>query len=215
MLPSMSTLPSPPGSQASSPTEPLPATTDAASRAAPRARLGRHRRRLGRPTILTAELKDEIVARVREVGALATAARCAGVSVRVAREWFARGLGQDPDRPCTPLFADFAHGIEKARGDFVARRIRRIEQAAEGGTWTADAWAVERIDPDTWGRKDRVDVSGTITFTEVRGLLVAMIGVLSRYVPTERRETEFANLLAEARKLGGGSVVSVPVSGAR
>jgi hypothetical protein len=33
----------------------------------------------------------------------------------------------------------------------VARRIRRIEQAAEGGTWTADAWAVERVDPDTWG----------------------------------------------------------------
>jgi hypothetical protein len=86
-------------------------------------------------------LSAQIVALVRDVGALATAARCAGVPVRVAREWFARGLGQDPDRPCTPLFAAFAHGVEKSRGEFVARRIRRIEQAAEEGTWTADAWA--------------------------------------------------------------------------
>src|SRR5262249_60326234 len=63
-------------------------------------------------------------------GALATAARCAGAPVRVAGESFARGLGTHPDRPCTPLYADFAHAIEEARGEFVARRIRRIEQAA-------------------------------------------------------------------------------------
>jgi hypothetical protein len=144
------------------------------------------------------------------VGALTTAASCVGVPVSVAREWLARGLGNDPDRPRTALYAAFADGIEKARGDFVARRIRRIERVAEGGTWTADAWAVERIDPDTWGRKDRLDVSGTITVMEVRGLLLAMIGVLERYVPPERRETEFANLLAEARELGGGSVVALP-----
>jgi hypothetical protein len=145
------------------------------------------------------------------MSALATAARCAGVPVRVAREWFARGLGQDPDRPCTPLFAAFAHGVEKSRGEFVARRIRRIEQAAEDGTWTADAWAVERIDPDTCGRKDRLDVSATIAVAEVRGLLIAMIDILERYIPDAgRREVEFGNLLAQARELGGGSVLALP-----
>jgi hypothetical protein len=206
MFVSMSMLPSPPGAPASSPTERLRATIDVTSSAAPR---GRSRSR-GRPPVLTPQLKDQIVALVREVGALTTAARCVGVPVSVAREWLARGLGNDPDRPRTALYAAFADGIEKARGDFVARRIRRIERVAEGGTWTADAWAVERIDPDTWGRKDRLDVSGTITVMEVRGLLLAMIGVLERYVPPERRETEFANLLAEARELGGGSVVALP-----
>jgi hypothetical protein len=39
--------------------------------------------------------------------------------------------------------------------------------------------------------------------------------VMERYVPTERRETEFANLLAEARELGGGSVISGPLLGTR
>jgi hypothetical protein len=108
---------------------------------------GRGVRRLGgRPTSLTPELSAQIVALVGEVGALATAARCAGVPVSVAREWLARGLGHDSNRPPTTLYASFADGVEKARGEFVARRIRRIEQAAEAGTWTADAWAVERID---------------------------------------------------------------------
>jgi hypothetical protein len=168
------------------------------------------RRLGGRPTTLTPELSAQIVALVREVGALATAARCAGVPVSVAREWLSRGLGNDSNRPQTGLYASFADGVEKARGEFVARRIRRIEHAAEGGTWTADAWAVERVDPDTWGRKDRVDVSATITVAEVRGLLLAVIGVLERYVPVERRETELANLLAEARELGDGRVLALP-----
>jgi ribosomal protein S3 len=43
------------------------------------------RRLGGRPTTLTHELSAEIVTPVEEVGALATAARCAGVPVRVAR----------------------------------------------------------------------------------------------------------------------------------
>jgi len=48
---------------------------------------GRGCRRLGgRPTTLTPELSAQIVALVGELGALATAARCAGVPVRVARE---------------------------------------------------------------------------------------------------------------------------------
>jgi hypothetical protein len=58
-------------------------------------------------------------------------------------------------------------------------------------------------------------VAGTITATEVRGLLIAMISVFERYVPLERREAEFANLLAEARELGGGAVISGPVLGTR
>jgi hypothetical protein len=153
-----------------------------------------------RPT-LTPELSEQIVALVRDVGALATAARCAGVPVRVAREWLARGLGNDPDRPCTPLYADFAHAVEKARGEFVARRIRRIEHAAESGTWTADAWAVERVDPDTWGRRDRVEVAGTVTVAHVEALVTFVVGLVERYVPAERRDSELADLAAVARRV--------------
>jgi hypothetical protein len=166
---------------------------------------GRVIRRLGgRPTTLTPALSEQIIALVRDVGALATAARCAGVPVSVAREWLARGFGNDPNRPRTALYASFADGVEKARGEFVARRIRRIEQAAEGGTWTADAWAVERVDPDTWGRRDRLDVSGTMTVVEMRAFFVAVVGLLERYVPPERLEAELANLIAVTDEIAGG-----------
>jgi hypothetical protein len=166
---------------------------------------GRGIRRLGgRPTTLTPALSEQIIALVRDVGALATAARCAGVPVSVAREWLARGFGNDPNRPRTALYASFADGVEKARGEFVARRIRRIEQAAEGGTWTADAWAVERVDPDTWGRRDRLDVSGTMTVVEMRAFFVAVVGLLERYVPPERLEAELANLIAVTDEIAGG-----------
>jgi hypothetical protein len=86
----------------------------------------------------------------------------------------------------------------------VARRIRRIEQAAEGGTWTADAWAVERIDPDTWGRRDRLDVSGTMTVVEMRAFFVAVMGLLERYVPPERLDAEVSNLIAVTDEIAGG-----------
>jgi hypothetical protein len=113
-------------------------------------------------------------------------------------------IRNDPNRPRTALYASFADGVEKARGEFVARRIRRIEQAAEGGTWTADAWAVERVDPDTWGRRDRLDVSGTMTVAEMRAFFVAVVGLLERYVPPERLEAERANLIAVTDEIAGG-----------
>jgi hypothetical protein len=80
---------------------------------------GRGIRRLGgRPTTLTPELSAQIVALVGDVGALATAARCAGVPVRVAREWLARGLGNDPDRRPT------SRPSRQAERTLRARRIR-------------------------------------------------------------------------------------------
>jgi hypothetical protein len=159
------------------------------------------RRSGGRPTSLTPELSAQIVALVGEVGALATAARCVGVPVSVAREWLARGLGYDQSRPKTPRYASFADGVEKARGEFVARRIRRIEQAAEEGTWTADAWAVERVDPDTWGRRDRVEVAATVTVAHVEALVTFVVGLVERYVPAARRDSELADLAAVARRV--------------
>jgi hypothetical protein len=71
-------------------------------------------------------------------------------------------------------------------------------------TWTADAWAVERVDPDTWGRRDRLDVSGTMTVVEMRAFFVAVVGLLERYVPPERLEAELANLIAATDEIAGG-----------
>jgi hypothetical protein len=168
----------------------------------------------GRPTLLTPQLEAQLVAQVKRVGALSLAARCCGVTPAAVLDWCARGRGTNRhDRPPTPATVRFVRAIEKAQAEFQASRVELIHDAAKAKPecWTAAAWTLERLDPDTWGRRDRVDVSGQITVTEVRGLLVAMIGVMERYVPAERRETEFANLLAEARQFGGDRVDPVPL----
>jgi hypothetical protein len=176
----------------------------------------RRRPRIGRPPRLTPALQEKLVAAVRAVGWINPAARQCGIPEPVVREWLARGRGQHV-RPRTAEFAAFAAEIDAAQAEWEASKLALIDTAARTKTecWNAAAWALERHAPERYGRRTAVDVSGTITVTEVRGLLIAMISVFERYVPLERREAEFANLLAEARELGGGAVISGPVLGTR
>jgi hypothetical protein len=139
--------------------------------------------RIGRPTKLTAALQTALADAVRLGLPLAKACDRAGVGFDTAKEWVRRGEGTD-DRPPSARYASFALAIRKARADDQARRIARLEQAAKGGVvnyrrtttrangetvseerftegqWTADAWYLERSDPENWGRKDRVAVTG-------------------------------------------------------
>jgi len=86
----------------------------------------------------------------------------------------------------TRLLLAFLDAVEKARAEDEPRRIARITRAAQGGAlvyerteervnektgavtrviekrfappqWTADAWMLERRDPDRWGRKVRFE----------------------------------------------------------
>jgi hypothetical protein len=173
----------------------------------------RRRARIGRPPRLTPALQEQLVAAVRRTGWLGPAARACGIPENVVAEWVARGRGTHPTRPATREYAEFAHAIKRAQGEWETAMLARISAAADVRPehWTAAAWSLERFDPEHYGRRNRVDVGGTITIPEVRGLLIAMIDVLERYIPDPgRREAEFANLLAEARELGGGSVVALP-----
>jgi hypothetical protein len=173
--------------------------------------VSRPRARLGRPPHLTSALQEKLVAAVRAVGWINPAARQCGIPEPVVREWLARGRGQHT-RPRTPQFAAFAAEVDAAQAEWEASKLALIDMAARTKTecWNAAAWALERHAPERYGRRTAVEHTGTITVMEVRGLLLSMIGILERYVPVERRETEFRNLLAEGRKLGGGTVVGLP-----
>lgn len=54
---------------------------------------------------------------------------------------------------------DFVALLKKARADFVMRNVSQIDAAAKI-SWQAAAWQLERFDPDTWGRKERLEHSG-------------------------------------------------------
>jgi hypothetical protein len=172
----------------------------------PEARSDLPRHRIGRPPRLTPALQEKLVAAVRAVGWINPAARQCSIPEPVVREWIARGRGQHA-RPWTPEYAAFAAAIEAAQADWEASKLALIDTAArkKAECWGAAVWALERFDPEHYGRRNRVDISGTVTLVEVRALLVWVANLVERHVPAERREAELADLAALTDQLAGGA----------
>ena len=92
----------------------------------------------GRPTKL-----DDLTAK-RICDAIATgntrrcAAEAAGISYAAVKHWVQRGrAGEEP-------FAAFLARLQKADADAEAKAVKVIVDAAQGGTWQAAAWWLER-----------------------------------------------------------------------
>jgi hypothetical protein len=173
------------------------------------------RTRIGRPPRLTPVLAKHLVAAVRRMGWLSPAARACGVPENVVAEWVSRGRGTHPTRPATSPYAHFAQAIEKAQADWEASKLALIDAAAQTKVdcWTAAAWQLERHAPERYGRRDRLDVGGSVTVVEVRALLMAVVQLVERYVPPERREAELADLATVAGELAGaaaGGIAAAP-----
>jgi hypothetical protein len=106
-------------------------------------------------------LQHRLVAIVRQVGFLSTAARCCGVPPSLVCEWVARGEGRDPDRPAAPVYAEFAGAVQRALGEFELSCLEAINRAALGkpATWRAAAWQLERTFPLRYGRRRFVEAA--------------------------------------------------------
>lgn len=53
----------------------------------------------------------------------------------------------------------FQNALRKGEAEGIRRRLKRIEKAGVKGSWQADAWLLERRNPDQFGRNDRMRVS--------------------------------------------------------
>ncbi len=139
-------------------------------------------RPVGRRAKLTQERQHKIVQAVALGTPFGTACRYAGIHPDTAYGWLERG--EYPAK--AHIYAEFSEAIMQARAQDEMRRIGRIEQAARGGAvtyhktttyedgrtiteertappeWQADAWYLERRLPDSWGKKERVDVRLTL-----------------------------------------------------
>jgi transposase-like protein len=169
----------------------------------------------GRPTRLTPALAAQLVAAVRETGWIRPAALRCGVHEAVVREWVQRGKGEHPTRGTTREYAAFAADIARAQGKWEAHQLAVLDAAAarKPESWGAAAWKLERFDREQYGRHDRVDVAGTLTVVEMRAFFVAVIELIERYVPEQRREAEVKNIIAVVDELTGafgGGVVDRP-----
>lgn len=53
----------------------------------------------------------------------------------------------------------FQKALAKGEAEGVRRRLARIEKAGIKGSWQADAWMLERRQPEQFGRNDRMKLS--------------------------------------------------------
>ena len=130
--------------------------------------------RAGRPTKCTAEIIEEIGVRIARDGSTQKeAALLAGISESVFYRWMTRGrkerirlekLGVEDDEkelanpdelPFLELFEVVIRAIP-LRKALLVERIRKAGQ--DPRNWTANAWLLERLHPDEFGRKTRLEI---------------------------------------------------------
>ena len=105
------------------------------------------RPRMGRPTLRTPE-RERVILQALSLG---LTRKAAAESSGIAYNTFARWV---------QTFGDFREEVAKAESRAEARFSARILEAAEGGTWQAAAWWLERRRPDDYRRRDGVELTG-------------------------------------------------------
>jgi transposase len=125
----------------------------------------------GRPTKLTSDVHNQIVAAVRAGNYMETAAAYAGINKDTLYRWLRRGAKEKERvakdkrtkvRKEEQPFVEFSDAVKKALAEAEMRDVLVISKAADGGQWQASAWRLERKFPDRWGHKAKIqqEISG-------------------------------------------------------
>jgi transposase len=122
---------------------------------------------MARPMKFSEDRAARVIEALRAGNYMETAAGYAGLSKTALYKYLAMGkdaveregkgetLTEEEQR-----FAEFANGVEKARAEAEVRNVHLIQTAAQGGTWQAAAWFLERSHPGKWGRREKIEHSG-------------------------------------------------------
>jgi transposase len=102
----------------------------------------------GQPTKLTPERQQKFIDALSAGNYLEVAAHYAGISHTTFYRWMEQGKEQSSGQ-----YHEFCAAVKKAQIDSEVARVARITQAASQGTWTADAWYLERRYPERWGKQ--------------------------------------------------------------
>ena len=103
---------------------------------------------MARPTKLTPEVQERIVAVLRSGAYVEQAAEAAGIGRSTFDDWIRRG---DSDAAKDKPFRDLRDAVEQARAEAEARHVALIARASSK-SWQAAAWLLERQYPNRWGK---------------------------------------------------------------
>ena len=101
---------------------------------------------------LTDKLCDEICNDIKAGVPIVHAAISHGITHTTFYDWYNKGKNAKSGK-----FKQFHDKVEEAKSVAITLRARRIYKAGEDN-WQADAWWLERVDPDNFGKKDFHDV---------------------------------------------------------
>lgn len=124
------------------------------------------KRTVGRPTKFTTEVRAAILEQIENRVPLKYACGGSGVDYSTFRYW----LVDAEDNGKKSIYFEFAEEVKNAQAVGIQKHLKYIQDAADGDPengmrpqWQAGAWILERTDHETFGRKDKVDMTAEHT----------------------------------------------------
>lgn len=111
-------------------------------------------------TKYTPETHKKILENIKEGVSVTDAGLLAGLGTDTLFTWMEKGRRRADEYP---EFAKLVADIEVAKAERRAQAVKNIVtvgNSQQAGTWQANAWYLERTDPENWGRKDKVEHVG-------------------------------------------------------
>lgn len=131
---------------------------------------------------LTDELCDNICNEIKAGVPIAHASVAHGISKSTFYSWYNKGK----ESTRKSKFKTFYEKVEEAKSIAITLRARRIYKAGEGN-WQADAWWLERVDPENFGRKDHHTVQSESVNTNINFNMKSDDEVLKEHADTFER----------------------------
>ena len=107
---------------------------------------------------LNPQIQEAICNEIKRGTPITSACLIAGISKDTYYRWYRKG-----EKAKTGRFKEFYNKIEEAKAYAIALRVENIRKAGRNGSWQADAWWLERMDPENFSRKDNVNVKSENT----------------------------------------------------
>jgi transposase len=110
---------------------------------------------VARPTKLTPEVRDRVVAALRAGNYRGPSARASGISEATFHRWMKRG-----DKAKSGIYRDFHEEVLRAEAEAEVHAVAVIRKKMPD-EWRAAAHYLERRFPDRWRRRESIEHEGT------------------------------------------------------
>ncbi len=111
---------------------------------------------MARPTKLTPEIQERIVAAIRAGNYPEPSACSAGVSPATYYRWMKRG-----EEAKTGIYREFYEAVKRAEASAEVHAVAVIRKEIAAGDWRAAANFLERRFGDRWRRRESIEHDGT------------------------------------------------------